>query len=357
MGGVQRCARIVCLVGLERPLEDTSIMAHTPLVSVVIPTFNSANTLPRAIMSVMGQRAISWELIVIDDGSTDNTLSAIQQYRLRLGDRMKYHRQKQSGSSVARNAGIDRAKGEYIAFLDADDEFGPNKLLRQLELFCRRPELGLVFSDFSCIDVNGELHRSAFNELVEEEGPVRMEEIAPRQFVCDRRLVDRMVVSYVISPITAMVRRSVLGSEIRFPPGQQYSEEWLFFLDVAAKCRVGYVGEPLSLQHQTPGSLSLTSPVRNTQHQAQAMQRILERFPEASSDARRKLQGKLAHCFRQMAFDHFKSGEFRSARTAFWKALQHHADWSTALHLAQATWAARTQRSAEESTQVPVQVG
>ncbi len=333
-------------------------MAATPLVSIVIPTFNSAKTLPRAILSVLAQRALSWELIVIDDGSTDNTREAVQQHLLRLGDRMLYHRQPQSGSSVARNKGIDLARGEYIAFLDADDEFVPSKLLRQLELFCRRPELGLVFSDFSCIDVQGNLHRSAFAELVEEEGPVRMEEISPRQFVCDRRLVDRMVVSYVISPITAMVRKSVIGSEVRFPPGQQYSEEWLFFLDVASKCRVGYVGEPLSVQHQTPGSLSLTSPIRNTQQQAQAMQRILERFPDAASDSRRKLQGKLANCFRQMAFDHFKSGEYRSARTAFWEALKHHADWSTALHLAQATWAARSQKSEESSEQVPVsQVG
>ncbi len=351
MGGVPRSFAFVTETGSR---EESSEMASTPLVSIIIPTFNSAKTLPRAILSVLAQRALSWELIVIDDGSTDNTYNAIQQHRLRLGERMQYHRQPQSGSSVARNTGIARASGEYIAFLDADDEFVPSKLLRQLELFCRRPELGLVFSDFSCIDVSGKLHRSAFNELVEEEGPVRMEEIAPRQYVCDRRLVDRMVVSYVISPITAMVRRSVLGSEIRFPPGQQYSEEWLFFLDVASRCRVGYVGEPLSIQHQTQGSLSLTSPKRNTRQQVQAMQRILERYPDAASDARRKLQGKLAHCFRQMAFDHFKSGEYRSARSAFWKALRHHADWSTALHLAQATWAARAQKPTDESNQVPV---
>ncbi|NOX59824.1 MAG: glycosyltransferase family 2 protein [Planctomycetes bacterium] len=325
-------------------------MADNPLVSIVIPALNAARTLPRAIDSIVGQRAVSWEVIVVDDGSTDDTIGSIQQHRLRLGNRMLVLKQKHAGSSVARNTGIDRARGEYVAFLDADDEFMPNKLIRQLEMFCRRPDLGLVYSDFSYNDLSGRLHRSVYEELVERDGPVRMEEIAPRLCVCDRNLLDRMVVSYLISPITAMVRRSVLGNEVRFPPGQKYSEEWLFFLDVSSRCRVGYVAEPLSVQHQTPGSLSLVSAARNTQHQVRAMQRILERYPHASKDSRRKLGGKLAHCLRQMAFDHFKEGEFRSARSAFWKALQHHADWSTAVHLAQASWAARAEALPEESS-------
>ncbi len=100
-----------------------------PLVSIILPTYNRAKFLPRCLDTVFAQTYENWELIIIDDGSTDNTASVVEMY----GDaRVRYIYQQNQGVSAARNTGIARSRGEYIALLDSDDEWLPKKLLIQL---------------------------------------------------------------------------------------------------------------------------------------------------------------------------------------------------------------------------------
>jgi glycosyltransferase involved in cell wall biosynthesis len=103
----------------------------TPLISVVIPTFNRAHTIERAVRSVLAQDVGEVEIIVVDDGSTDDTRSVIGN----LGaDGIRYILQEKSGAARARNAGIEVARGKFISFLDSDDQYLPNHLLRALKL-------------------------------------------------------------------------------------------------------------------------------------------------------------------------------------------------------------------------------
>src|SRR5436309_855641 len=131
------------------------------LVSVVIPTFNSADYLVQAIQSVLAQTYQDFEILVVDDASTDHTEEAIQPF----ADRVIYLRQERGGPSVARNRGILQAKGELIAFLDADDLWRPNKLARQVEYLNQHPEACLVYTDFtrgSCPGSNDESRLQVF---------------------------------------------------------------------------------------------------------------------------------------------------------------------------------------------------
>lgn len=106
-------------------------MTINPLISIIIPTYNRAKVIIRAIDSVIKQTYQNWELIVVDDGSSDNTKEVIQPW---LADkRIHYFFKDKSGASSARNLGIDKCLGEYIAFLDSDDEFEKNKLRDQLD--------------------------------------------------------------------------------------------------------------------------------------------------------------------------------------------------------------------------------
>lgn len=99
------------------------------LISVIIPTFNRSHILTKAIESVTSQSNENWELIIVDDGSTDDTQEKVEEF---LTDRrIKYFFQQNSGVSVARNAGVDRSSGEYLIFLDSDDTFHPD-LIQQL---------------------------------------------------------------------------------------------------------------------------------------------------------------------------------------------------------------------------------
>jgi glycosyltransferase involved in cell wall biosynthesis len=116
-----------------------------PQVSVIIPTYNCARYLPEALDSVLAQTYLDFEIIVVDDGSTDNTQEVLAPY----GDQIRVIRQANAGRGAARNAGILAARGEYIAFLDADDLWLPQKLEKQLALFETRPEIAWVYSDYA----------------------------------------------------------------------------------------------------------------------------------------------------------------------------------------------------------------
>jgi glycosyltransferase involved in cell wall biosynthesis len=106
---------------------------NQPLVSVVIPAFNRAHTLRRAVDSVLNQTYTNIEVLIIDDGSTDNTHEVLRLY----GDKIRWWSQKNAGPSRARNSGINEAKGEYVAFLDSDDAWAPKKLEKQMGLLSR----------------------------------------------------------------------------------------------------------------------------------------------------------------------------------------------------------------------------
>jgi len=125
-----------------------------PKASVVIPSFNRADLLPSAVGSVLTQTMSDLELIVIDDGSTDETRTACVQ--LSASDsRIRYLYQDNQGLPAARNAGIRAAQGEYVAFLDADDCWMPTKLEKQLAMADKVPSAGLVYCDYACIDKTG----------------------------------------------------------------------------------------------------------------------------------------------------------------------------------------------------------
>ena len=114
--------------------------AAKPTISVIIPTYNCDRFIAQAIESVLNQKDCEYEVIVIDDGSTDRTKKIVNQY----AHSIRYIHQKNQGVAVARNRGIAEAKGELIAFLDADDYFLPHKLSTQAAIFAQKRNLGIV---------------------------------------------------------------------------------------------------------------------------------------------------------------------------------------------------------------------
>jgi glycosyltransferase involved in cell wall biosynthesis len=115
----------------------------TPFFSIVLPTFNRAHLVGRAIESIRAQTFADWELIIIDDGSWDNTFEIIQPFVLN-DDRLRYHYAQNRGLAMARNTGIQMSIGEYITFLDSDDEYAPEHLALRAEYLKERPEVELL---------------------------------------------------------------------------------------------------------------------------------------------------------------------------------------------------------------------
>lgn len=126
-------------------------MDVTPLISIIIPLYNAEKYIPETIQSVLNQTYKNWELIIVDDGSTDNSANIVKSY-IDEDTRIKYYHKKNTGVSETRNQGIKLAKGDYIAFLDADDVWEKNNL--ELKLDCLKSDHSLmwVFSNMTTID-------------------------------------------------------------------------------------------------------------------------------------------------------------------------------------------------------------
>ncbi len=123
-----------------------------PKVSVIIPTHNRGRLIGRALESVFKQTYKDYEVIVVDDGSTDNTREVLAQF----GNKIKYIAQPQQGSAAARNRGIRESMSEYVAFLDSDDFWIPEKLATQVEILDKHKNVGIVYSKMIMINEKGE---------------------------------------------------------------------------------------------------------------------------------------------------------------------------------------------------------
>lgn len=127
----------------------------TPLISIMMPTYNNGKYITQAIESIYIQNYSNIEIIVVDDGSNDNTKEVLKKYK-----DIKYFYIEHKGISTARNVALEKSKGEYIAFLDSDDYWLPNKLNVQMQYFKEHPDCQIVFTKYENIFENEELKKN-----------------------------------------------------------------------------------------------------------------------------------------------------------------------------------------------------
>jgi len=161
-------------------------------VSVIIPTYNRAHLVGRAIQSVLNQTFKDFELIVVDDSSTDNTDDIIKEFQ-KKDDRITYLKhEKNKGGSAARNTGIKAARGEYIAFQDSDDEWFPEKLGKQMRIFeSASLEIGVVYTGFWRIENDRKIYIPA-SWVIQKEGKI-YKELLKWNFVTTQSILVRKV--------------------------------------------------------------------------------------------------------------------------------------------------------------------
>lgn len=184
-----------------------------PTFSIVIPTYNREKHIGRAIRSVLNQTFDDYEIIVVDDGSTDRTARIVQSF----GTQVRYIRQPNRGPSEARNTGIRAARGEFIAFLDSDDRFTSRKLEHNKSFLERHPECNFLYSWY--YDV-----QRGRNKLHKVSGFTDLERFRYRLY---RR-------TFTIRTSTVVVRRSCFSKAGLFHPKYRYSQDWDMWLRLAA---------------------------------------------------------------------------------------------------------------------------
>jgi glycosyltransferase involved in cell wall biosynthesis len=199
---------------------------NTPLVSVIIPNYNYANYLRQAIDSVLLQTYSNIEIIVVDDGSKDASKEILKSY----GDKISVIFQQNSGVSAARNNGFAASKGEFIAFLDADDFWIPEKIAKQIDLFQSNPNLGFVHVGVQYVDAQNE----PIKDLTDgQEGWVSEEFL----------LLDRPVVMSGGSGM--MMPRRVLEKIGGFDPELSTCADWDLFYRISCIYEFGFLPEIL----------------------------------------------------------------------------------------------------------------
>ncbi len=209
----------------------------TPAVSVVMAAKNYARFLPEAVESVCTQTFTNWELVIIDDGSSDQTPDAVRPY---LADRrVRYFRSDTLGQPRAKNLGIALARGKFVAFLDADDAWEPTKLEKQLRVFDANPDVGVVYCKRTLMDEAGNVFSA------------KSERIPPRGFAFGQMFTQNFVCFSSV-----VVRRDVFSHVGRFDPLWDLSIDYDLWLRVAKVYQFDFVDEELVRYRTGHGNLS-----------------------------------------------------------------------------------------------------
>lgn len=210
-------------------------------VSIIIPSYNAENYIVEAINSILEQTINVFEVFIIDDGSTDNTKKVIE---TNFNDsRIKYFYKENGGEASARNCGLEKAQGEFIAFLDADDLYAPNKIENQLAILKKNPNIDVVYNDVILVDDN-----------TQEIGLLKSEEIFENQADFYANILYRQVIP---ASASMMLRKKCIEeSNARFPEHFSHAVDYAFILQLAEKYNFYYIPEKLYYYRRHSGNLT-----------------------------------------------------------------------------------------------------
>lgn len=261
-------------------ITEVSLELKPPLVSVVIPTYNRAALLSTTLDSVLAQSYPNIEIIVVDDGSTDNTPDIMQRYR----DRVTYSRKTNGGLASARNVGIELSRGEFIAIMDSDDLCLPQRIALQVACFRQIPEIVLCSSDFSAfigkrvIETShiGSYYRAVsateggLKALYSQREELRTAGVTgiyskpkePITILCGQ-IYKHLVWGNFIHPPTVMVRHSVIKNVGGFEENIANATDYDWLIRVSRAGLVAYLDTPLLMYRYSNEQLS------GPQHSAQ----------------------------------------------------------------------------------------
>ncbi len=250
---------------------------NAPRVSILIPTYNRADLIGAAVDSVLAQTFQDFEIIVVDDGSTDGTADVLARY----GERVQYLRIEHAGPAPARNAGFRAARGEYVCILDSDDLYYPHKLALQVAHLDAHPDTVMVYTDFSAFDCDGfwdefhlrQYHHSAYGPgkrdyatLFRERWPLERDAVI-RAAASDHpgwlarsgyagEIFDAYLFDTVVFTNSMMFRRSLLASVGLQNTYFGHFHDLEFALRICKAGKVAFLDNPTYKLRYHPGQVS-----------------------------------------------------------------------------------------------------
>lgn len=276
-------------------------MTAQPKVSIIIPTYNRAHFINEAIDSALAQNYQNVEIIVVDDGSTDETRVVLEGY----GDKIHYLYQENQGVPAALNSGIERSSGQYLAFLDDDDIWFPEMLEVQVAYLEAHPEIGMVHADILILD--------------ETSDDPRLKKRRLSRSIPSGYILPELIVKNVIARPTVVVRRSCLDKVGLFDMELLSSEDYHLWLRVAKYFPITYIDRPLAFYRLHTTNLTRDFAVQQQWH-LKALEKMLRLNPEVRHEVGQDVVD-FAIAF-HTAYMWFNNESHKDGRRYFAKALR-----------------------------------
>jgi len=275
-------------------------------VSVIIPAYNAAQFIDEALESALKQTFQEFEIIVIDDGSKDRTKEIVQCYIQKFPDKIKYFYQQNGGVGKARNNGIREAQGEYIAFLDADDQWFPEKLELQMTYFEKNPNIDFLYSNAVIVDENS----NDLNRLY----------VKKHEFKISFERMLRSLIHRDFIPVSSiMTKRAVLKELGGYDETLKFSENYHLILRIAEKFKMGSQCEITMKYRVSPNNQSSHKELVN-RTDIDILKQFVKRNKNMSADIQQMVQKRLARAHYQLGYELFAQNHFIEARKELLKS-------------------------------------
>ncbi len=199
------------------------------LVSIIMPVYNGERFIGEALDSILMQSYKNFELIVINDGSTDNTLEILQQYKTRFDERLLIINQPNQGQVVAKNKGLNLARGDFISFLDSDDRWHPRKLESQIDLLLKNPSVGLCYTEAVLIDERG--------------NQIGYRTVNPSYI---GKCFNKLIMGNCITASSVLLKRECIDKVGSFDTSLTACENWDLWLRISRISELKYIKKPLT---------------------------------------------------------------------------------------------------------------
>lgn len=314
------------------------MMSGTPCVSVIVPTFNRAYCLADTVRTVLAQSFTDFELVVVDDGSSDGTEAMLSEEF--TDARLRYIRQENAGVSAARNTGMKTSRGKYIAFCDSDDLWDPLKLQLQVASMERFPSAGICWSDLTAVSPHGTTLHERFTRVVYRAwdrlpmdslfaSSCELSQIVAglsdelgRQRAYFGSIFPTMIAGTLISMPTVMITRQAYETVGGFDVTMVAGEDYDFNLRICARFPAVFV-DTATIRYRVGAADQLTRPELMVDQARNSLRTILPFLsnPAAVDLSDAEIRQILASRYKWLGESELEAGNLKAARAAFLKSL------------------------------------
>jgi GT2 family glycosyltransferase len=301
-----------------------------PTISVIIAVYNGAATIRRAIGSVLAQSYAACELIVVDDGSTDETAAVVEQF----GDRVVLLRQENAGVSAARNAGAAAARGDWLAFLDADDWYYPDRLRWHAEWIARDPALDFLTGDYDYRRSDGGLISHSM-EITEAGRALLRKTQGTREVIMETQELEAFIADHFGDTHTLTVPRRTFVELGGYPAGHAVCEDVNLLIRLCARsARIGVICEPMAAYAIHAHSATRSDPLRSQRLTVEALLPLRAALANAPPFARSGYRKRLCRARLDLAYALLRRGERSRAVAAVATSLVESPGWTSVRNVA-----------------------